>query len=457
MATDDIWLPFGLKSVPFFQDPLTARTDTGHPLSLMVGRVHDLELARKTLVSLGESGRLVVEGPPGVGKTTFVNRLKDVLTRDYGFITHDEPISVTAAMDVLGFQYECLRTLLQVRTALLGAASQPVDDAAISEGEQFWRELRELLHGATRHGWGGQVMGTGVNYQPLPAARVLAPPTLHRELTEAVARFRRESKRKVLFHINNLENLSLKEHLNATVLFAQLRDQLMMPGAHWLFVGPTNITNDVFRKHAQLGGIIPAPVTLAALTAGQVSEILEKRYAYLRLPSATVVPPVHPADASRLYKSYVGDLRNFLMLLFNASNRLLGVAGVVPMTADDIRGALGPEYYRQLRGRLTDVMGAHLERLLRDGADTGACVVTRFRAVDVERTLRLGGPAATNAIEAWLDAECITHGPREGRSQWYEVAGATRVAFGMREDASATTTTRPRRSPSKGPSPNEGA
>ena len=76
MDDKEFWRRFNLRTSPFFGEPLGAE----YPIGLMVGR-HD-ELAR-TLGGIAGSGssRRAVVGANGVGKTTFVARVKGECAR----------------------------------------------------------------------------------------------------------------------------------------------------------------------------------------------------------------------------------------------------------------------------------------------------------------------------------------------------------------------------------------
>lgn len=66
------WRPFGLRADPYFQEALTPDPDAGHPITLFVGRDEELRLLGSQMLG-ATSSRAVVQGPYGVGKTSFVN------------------------------------------------------------------------------------------------------------------------------------------------------------------------------------------------------------------------------------------------------------------------------------------------------------------------------------------------------------------------------------------------
>ena len=68
------------------------------------------------------NSRAIVEGALGLGKTTFVNRLKTALAR-HGVLTHGEPVRVTPGMSSREFAGEVLKALLQMYATLQATAA----------------------------------------------------------------------------------------------------------------------------------------------------------------------------------------------------------------------------------------------------------------------------------------------------------------------------------------------
>jgi hypothetical protein len=110
------WNLYGLRSTPFFQEELRAAPGAAYPVDLLfVGREGELARAERQIGG-STSSRVLVQGLPGLGKTSFVNRLKsDVATG--GLLTHDQPIRITSAATPLGFTADVLRVLLRIHTS----------------------------------------------------------------------------------------------------------------------------------------------------------------------------------------------------------------------------------------------------------------------------------------------------------------------------------------------------
>ena len=153
------WDAYRLRANPFFQDELGGPSDPGAERlrELFVGREAERRLLGRLLLA-DEAARALVVGDPGVGKSSFVNRVKRDLTEaqfergarsdiarsiaddaegrdgagpiEAPFITHAPAIEVQSAWSALDFTAEVLKvTLRMVRSATAQAV-----DAGASEG-----------------------------------------------------------------------------------------------------------------------------------------------------------------------------------------------------------------------------------------------------------------------------------------------------------------------------------
>ena len=81
-----IWELYGLKTNPFFSDPLLI---FGGDIDLKVGFVGREEETRrlKNIIYGNSSSRILISGDVGVGKTTFVNYVRAMASQDKFFTT----------------------------------------------------------------------------------------------------------------------------------------------------------------------------------------------------------------------------------------------------------------------------------------------------------------------------------------------------------------------------------
>lgn len=153
-------------------------------------------------------------------------------------------------------------------------------------------------------------------------------------------------------HVNNSENLSRQSAAAATALFLELRDYLLIPHSHWLFVGATELESRVFAPEPPLHSIVPLVVELAPLTADEVAQVLDRRYRSLKAERRRLVPPVAPEAVPVLYARYAGNLRGFLRLLSRAT-QAAPMVEPVPLAAEVLlertAGPLRAEIQRVVR------------------------------------------------------------------------------------------------------------
>jgi hypothetical protein len=428
------WTPFGLEDDPFFQEELGPRATDAYPVArYFVGRDDEVR-ALVARVGGARSSRTVVEGDAGVGKTSFVNRVKHDLAQ-HGVLTHEQPIRVTAETTLPSFVGDLLRVLLAMH-----AARPPSADA------DLWAKITRVAEGQFLRTGGVGAAGFSVSVGATNVAPQLAGDLYHDEVRAAVRDLAGERGR-VLLHVNNLENLRDAGTARAATLFRSLRDLLLIPGAHWLFVGRPGTAADVFQAHAETDSVMSEPVLLDPFAPEEVAALLERRYRELRR-GMRFTAPAEPQAAAALYRRYRGDLRNFLRLLSTASERALPPDGGRPMTEGEVLAAVAPRYRARLARDLGaddfDALRRTLAALVAGGADARATrtragvrrtraaepgVLPELRAADVAGATGLSRPAA-GALVARLVAKRVlrpTHEDHTGR--YHAVSGQASVAL----------------------------
>jgi hypothetical protein len=414
MSITSLWEQYGLRGSPFFQDELRPTDEDGYPITLFVGRSEELHRITRRVVS-DRSSRTIVQGEPGFGKTSFVNRLKADLGAA-GIITHEHPVRITSDTTRASFVADVLRTLVRIR---LTAGPEQQQD-------RFWKRIVRMLEGEELVGGSLSAFGVGAGMTRGYVAPQAPADSLFEHLGEALRHISAEFGAPVLLHVNNLENLSRQGAQDTAILLRDLRDYLLLPGAHWVFVGATGVEDTVFRVHAQVSGIFPEAETLAPLEPPEMEELLARRYEFLSL-APTPIPPVEPAEAARLYALYKGDLRNFLRLLGDAAERGLGLRGLEPMTAADILRHAAPGYERSVRRRLGEGDFAHLAKIM---ASFGGAV-PELRVTDAAATLKITQPSASALVERLTRTGVLRQSHVRGRSVYYRPTGEALVAFGI--------------------------
>lgn len=227
----------------------------------------------------------------------------------------------------------------------------------------------------------------------------------------------------VLLHVNNLENLRDADLAKAATLIRNLRDYLLIPGGHWLFVGKTGVTRDVFEAREEVGSIMAQPVALGPLDVGALRALLDTRYRKLRRGRA-FTPPVPLDVAGALYGRFHGDLRSFLQLLSRAAERGLPGDGRTPMDEAMILGAVGVLYRERLVQRLGEELFGALEATLREVAPS-----REFRAADLAKAAGVSRARATQLVDRLLERRVVRRGRVEQASKYLVPSGDAQVAL----------------------------
>lgn len=418
MVVPSLWEPYGLRSSPFFQDELRP-ADGEHPISLFVGREAETQRIERRLVSDPHT-RSIVQGEPGVGKTSFVNRIK-ADAAGLGIATWEHPVRITQETTLASFVADVLRILVRIRSAA----------GLTNDRGDFWPRTVRWLEGGELRGGSLTAFGVGGGVTRSFVAPQAPQDPLYEHLGQALHDSAEELGQPVLLHVNNLENLARDTVKSTALLLRDLRDYLLIPGAHWVFVGASGIEDQIFRVFDQVGGIFPAAETLDPLTPDEMARLLELRYQHLRIDGRELVQPIEPAVAARLYALYQGDLRNFLRLLGDAAERILGVRGVTPMNEDEVLRHASGDYQRRLQAGLSRGDFEHLGRLVASfgGGDP------EFRVTEVAKILGISQPSASDLVDRLLERRLIRRTRTAGRSVYYRPTGAVLVALGSRPDA----------------------
>lgn len=265
-----------------------------------------------TTVGSGVSSCTVIEGDAGVGKTSFVNALKARLAGG-GALTHEQPIRIFDDTTFHGLVTEILRTLLEIRATQLEAGVERFRKAS-PRAEQLWDKIATIAEGNTRRGGSIGAAGFSVGTSVSTVAPQGSGDRYFDEVQRALADLSDQGRVPVLLHIDNLENLRDADLARAATLVRNLRDYLLIPGGHWIVVGKTGVTQDVFDVREEVGSITAQPVTLEPLSADAIRSLLDVRYRQLRR-GRSFTPPVTLDVAATLYARFYGDLRSFLQLL----------------------------------------------------------------------------------------------------------------------------------------------
>lgn len=430
-----VWSPFGLRDDPFFQQPLQPREDewADRPITLFVGRDEELGRVGRQVVS-SSSSRAIIQGDAGIGKTTFINRVKSEVVK-HGVLTHADPVRVVRGMTPRHFLAEVLKTLLQIRATLATAESTGLltrakdflsrESGATTE-DRFWTRVGRIVEGEDSTAVGLTAAVVGAQRERVRIPGEVGDVSLHSEVLQALDYLTEASGRRVLIHVNNMENLSREDAASAAGLMQDLRNTFLESSAHWLFVGTTGIEDAIFRASDQVSGIIPFAITLGPLSADDVGALLELRYRHFQ-KGQRLIPPVSTEVAKALYARYEGHLRQFLSLLSNAAQRHAGHAPGIPLGAQDVLGTMATTLFEQLCRKIERQDAEYLRNAVR-----GMPFDAEFRVKEVHGANAMSQPAASKLVARLAAAGVIAHVRDAGTSTYYRVAhGDHTVALQM--------------------------
>jgi hypothetical protein len=452
-----IWDLYHLRGNPFFQEPLGGdlAPTTDETGELFVGRAVELERALREVTHSSRT-RAVVLGEAGVGKTTFLNRLRDELddpSRKPRLITHTPAIRIQGGWNSVDFCAEILRTILLMRATrrprVLGSTRLAVvADALRVAGRaitvpDFWDRVTQAVEGrhilgvSMQAGGGGPLANVqgGVGVTPVWAPPTIPPATLLPVTLHAIRVASEELGGELVFFLNNLENLSRADARHAAGLFVDVRDLFLADSAHWVVCGTTDIDRLILRATPQVDGIFPAALELEPLSAADVADLLRRRYNAMRRGTAKVIPPITPEDGATLYGLYHGNLRSFLKLLQDAVLAGAGPGGARSLTTDRVLALMGRQHLRAVTDGMGHTAWGYLVATVL-GPTPQAPMWGAFRQVDAAARTGRKAPVIKPHFDAWIETGAITaleeppigHGTGGG-GKWYRVSGNAATAL----------------------------
>lgn len=300
----NIWELYGLKSNPFFTDPLLI---FGGSIDLkigFVGREEELRRLQNVIYSAGGS-RVLVSGDVGVGKTTFVNYVRAVASQNNFFTTLKE-IAVQPEWSGLDFMMNTLAAIyhtIKVRTDL---------NEEILSKETFRKlqllvdivEKKDREFGLNILAIGGN-MGSSTNIS-IPSPNVHSIQVFFEQI---VSEIREAEYKELIFHYNNLEVLEPEE---LKKLFNSIRDFIQTKDVNFIFIGDLTVPQTLNQIRRVSSIMSETPIILGSLNIKEIKQLLEKRIKQLEVPGLTAVKPYDDEVISKLYNLYDGNLRFIL-------------------------------------------------------------------------------------------------------------------------------------------------
>ncbi|MEO6863876.1 MAG: ATP-binding protein [Gemmatimonadaceae bacterium] len=298
------WERLGFRQDPFYVRPLPVAALSS---DLFVGRESDRHRLQSFLSNY-VSGKTMVQGPTGVGKTSLVNvvqyELYAAATRFPLFEIVETPENATRES-----------FLLQVISAAVSSLSQAFGRTDLEADEEF-RTAQDAVTQTLRTGTtlglsgglAGGILGASVN-QTTTAIPPLAPTVtaLINLLRGLVAVAERRGFAGVIVPVNNLDVLPVAVVVQFLSMIRDVCDAV--DGVHWVFIGGPHLFNILEGSARRISESFTSnPISLEALTWNDVEQALERRRRAFAIEPETPLPI--SMDIARLvYEASGGELR----------------------------------------------------------------------------------------------------------------------------------------------------
>jgi DNA-binding MarR family transcriptional regulator len=309
MEVIPVWELYGLSSNPFVVKPITVSKGEV-PHESFVGRQAELKRLYKLFGSTGGS-RVIVSGPIGVGKTTFVNHARRHAIES-GFFSPLGEIRVSRRWNETDFIVE---TLAAVYYSLRLTTQRPKGtDKILARLKPFFEQGVEVKTGVSV----STPLG-GVGFSPSTTTLAGVPTfTFYSNLfEEVIGQLLDAGFKQVILHYNNFEEFEEHE-ADLIALMQRLRDFFITGNVHFVFVAAQPVVPFLYRSKKISEVLSDSPIQLGALSKDEAFEIIESRVRYLASPGYASSNPVTRGTVHELFGLYGGSLRWVLNSLSTA-------------------------------------------------------------------------------------------------------------------------------------------
>ena len=419
----NIWLLYGLRSSPYFVNPLDSVENSLFPVSLFVGRQEETQLVLDRIASTDNS-RIVIEGVAGVGKTTFIHHLKHLASENNPYLAFYDHIRLTEEYTSTQFAIDVIHnTLLGLYRCHPDRVKEFEKDETLQNAKRFIMEIVEDQWGvgATLFGVGGSLARSKSRVSPL-----FQPQQFYSFLEEIAISVKSHGFGGVVIHINNIENLCLESPEVARRFFNDIRDFLMLPGFHFIFGARLGFTDEILGKDERVRSIFAVPTILQPLEISQTHDLLDKRYAFLRDEGCIFVKPVENDVIENYHEMFRGDLRSMFSTISDAIELRGHQLEPNPLPYRAINPILREKYETYLRSKFSASAWKLLE-MLKDEEEM-------FRQSDIPR--KKTGLSQGRISQIFTELElggginCIE---TKGRSKYYDLSGISKIVFGKED------------------------
>jgi Cdc6-like AAA superfamily ATPase len=410
--TQNLWERYGFSDNPF---------DTGALSLSNAARLMDAYVARGDPSNAASvltnflrnpgGGRIVVEGEPGVGKTTFVNFHRHQWGKK--LLSPATEISVQENWTERDFLLSLLNSLSS-RLRLDMGSKEFARDALLQEVTAITGVRVEQGGGFSAN---VTVIGTGGGFGKTSSSSVKVGELTNGRLREYLSRLIARVREKrgfsgVIFHLDNLELLARDGDGNLRRFFEAIRDTLQEPSVYFIFVGYKGMFQQVIVPSARVRSIFfDTPVYLEPLDLPQVREVIEKRYRLLAVPNKEWIKPVEDEVIDHLYQTFAGKIR-YVMNAITSLITHIPDSYAKPLNLSEATKVLRSIQLSEIKRSLSEAEVGVFLQAVKQGRFTNSS---------------LGGETGKSKqliqkhLSKLLEFHYVYHAEKKGRSQYYEV------------------------------------
>jgi len=305
------WELFGYQTYPFSVKPISAET-----IELFTGHQQEVSLFQSVLQD--QNVRLVIEGPRGVGTTSFANYLK--------FSAQDKKLYLAPRCEVSVEKNWNLESLLTAVISTIIRELELVHETNVKNNKVF-KETKALSHrlseaynnfGLTAFSIGGSYGKSVSVTQPtfIPATTL----GFHLEDLGKLA-VHLGYKNGILIQLNNLDVNVVHNEAHLDYLFNAVRDYFQISNLSWFLVGDVGLRSFIAKRVDRLDDIISSGAFIKPLNKTHYHELIKKRLVHYRLKKRAQFP-INQDIFDYLYEVTEGRLRYIFGLVYELMQRL---------------------------------------------------------------------------------------------------------------------------------------
>ena len=415
--TQNLWERYGFTDNPY--DTKALSLSKAAPLSVQEAYIPradsaaTADLLTNFLRNPG-GGRIVVEGDPGVGKTTFVNfhrqqwetKARHKLISPPGEISVREgwserdfllnllaSLSARLRLDLGEKEFEKNKLLSEI-TAVVGVRSE--DGSGLSGN-------------LTLFGFGG---GLGRTRSKSVKVGEITNEHLRDYLHGLIELVKKQGFAGVIFHFDNVELLGRRDVGALKTFFEAVRDALQEPGVYFIFVANTGMFQQVIIPLPRVRSIFfDTPVRLDPLSALEAKAVIDRRYQLLAAPGKQWIKPVTDQVVESLYHIFAGRIR----YVMNA------ITSLISHLPDSYARSLE---LAQATTMFQAIVLSEVKALLHGTEEAvflQAAAAGRFTNSELGTRVQKSKQQIQKYLNNWLGLNLVSQKERVGRNQFYEI------------------------------------